>query len=724
MEALGGTPGVTDARPADTNDAGAYAQSEPPIADAGAQFGASVAQPESEVDFAARQERRQFIAARTQAITGLIGLHAQYAADPDYTTVKQRWIDDAAKTVDDAAALISSEPVRLTYYDSLHEPLMQERRNFARQAFQGVADAHAAHREQLLQQLEQNLSTDPDHALSIEGWNIVHSNIDDAVDKRFITPEQASIERKAAALRLTAASYKKLAQENPARAIAELTAEESPHPLVQFLPTRIKDSLVSQAQLNARAGQLDAKRNAALADQKDQQAAAQSNAQYIKLAFVEEPDLAVRIANDATLTAEDKNGLLDTLSRTTQSDPPAAGSKTNTLKFLDRIRRTDGDPEKIVDPNEILEAYNRREIGKQDYESLTAELTEASTPDGAELAAMKRAFMHAFKPVVDPHSPDAGAVAIEQTYQLEQALAQRIARMRAAGFDPRALFDPSTPHYIESYFDLVPQFILNGTPNAIVSNPVPPQVPSETGGDADVPNPVGKPQNTPPTTPSELPIVGDSPPDTVPGPIPGPADTTPQPIPPQAPPTDDSTPGSPVETPRGDLPPQTGQAAPSNQGVDHTSKSPPAPPAVGFIQGGLRDALTKIGLDPERAEDAAAAITTIASLSPVLGVPLALDDLHAAARNRDLSGIGSRKHAPRRARGATPKTEDRKIRKDRSATARQLARTRQNPVAPPARWKRGRVRRRSRATKPRRRRSAARFPTLGGRTWQPATKPS
>jgi hypothetical protein len=44
-------------------------------------------------------------------------------------------------------------------------------------------------------------------------------------------------------LRLTAAVYKKLAQEDPARAIAELTADDSPHPLVPFLPAAVKGVL-------------------------------------------------------------------------------------------------------------------------------------------------------------------------------------------------------------------------------------------------------------------------------------------------------------------------------------------------------------------------------------------------------------------------------------------------------------------------------------------------
>ena len=113
-EDLGPTPGVAGARPVGSYDVDAYARGAQKIANAGERFGASVARlGKSEAEFAARRARREITAAQTQAITGLIGLRSQYAADPDFTTVKQRWTDDAAKIVDDPAGLISSEPARL-----------------------------------------------------------------------------------------------------------------------------------------------------------------------------------------------------------------------------------------------------------------------------------------------------------------------------------------------------------------------------------------------------------------------------------------------------------------------------------------------------------------------------------------------------------------------------------------------------------------------------------
>src|SRR5262249_24530397 len=148
------------------------------MAQAGERFGQAVARvSESDAEFAARRARAEFNAARTQAVTGLIGLRTKYATDPDYTTIKQRWIDDAAKTVDGPAEAITAEPTRLFYYTTLHPTLMQESRSVSRQAFQGAADAHAAHREQLLQQVERSASTDPDDALSTAAIDTVHSNI-------------------------------------------------------------------------------------------------------------------------------------------------------------------------------------------------------------------------------------------------------------------------------------------------------------------------------------------------------------------------------------------------------------------------------------------------------------------------------------------------------------------------------------------------------------------
>jgi hypothetical protein len=169
-EDLGGVPGVAGTRPVGTYDVDAYARGAHQMATAGTRFGEDVSRlGEAEAEAAARRARAEFTAAHSQATDGLMGLRVQRTGDPDYQTLKTRWMDAAAKVVDGPAETISDEPTRLVYYDSLHAPLVQEARNVSQQAFQGAAVAHAAHREQQLTQLEQNLSTDPEDTLSAAG---------------------------------------------------------------------------------------------------------------------------------------------------------------------------------------------------------------------------------------------------------------------------------------------------------------------------------------------------------------------------------------------------------------------------------------------------------------------------------------------------------------------------------------------------------------------------
>jgi hypothetical protein len=114
-------------------------------------------------------------------------------------------------------------------------------------------------------------------------------------------------------------------------------------------------------------------------------------------------------------------------------------------------------PDTAVDHPTIQEAYNECEIDKPGYDLLTKQLDDLATPEGFDLATMKRGYVGAFKPVVDPNSPEANTEAAAQTIQFEKSLLRKIDDMRASGRDPRDLFDPSKPDY-KSPFDLVRGF--------------------------------------------------------------------------------------------------------------------------------------------------------------------------------------------------------------------------------------------------------------------------
>jgi hypothetical protein len=268
-----------------------------------------------------------------------------------------------------------------------------------------AADAHAAHREQLLTQVEQNLSTDPDDALSTAAIDSVHSNIDDAVDKRFLTPDAALAEKKAAARRIAAAHYRKMAAEDPSRAIDELTADESPHPVVKHLASATHDALVAPAQYNLTAHQVDAERNTALAAKAHEATADETERTYIDEAFAGTPDLGRRVANDNALTPESRSRLLLMLRRTAQPDPPAAVSQAATLALVGRIRRGDGDPEKIGDRARLLDAYNDGNLSAADYRFVANQLDDAATHGTVPLAAEPRAAGTTVLPAVDGEAP-------------------------------------------------------------------------------------------------------------------------------------------------------------------------------------------------------------------------------------------------------------------------------------------------------------------------------
>jgi hypothetical protein len=127
-EDLGGAPGIAGSRPVGTYDVDAYARGAHQMAIAGTKFGEEVSRlGEAEAEAAARRARAELAAAHSQATSGLMGLRVQRTGDPDYKTLKPRWMGAAAKIVDGPAETISDEPTRLVYYDSLHAPSCRRR---------------------------------------------------------------------------------------------------------------------------------------------------------------------------------------------------------------------------------------------------------------------------------------------------------------------------------------------------------------------------------------------------------------------------------------------------------------------------------------------------------------------------------------------------------------------------------------------------------------------
>src|SRR5215467_4524706 len=247
-EELGDLLHMAGSRPVGSYDVSAHARGAQQIADAGTRFGQAV-EDIGKATYKISQQQAVTEAVNANAfIHGrLIEARARYQNDPDYATLAQRWSEESGKIVDDGLSSISNEGLREHVRARLTVPLAQESAAIENQAFRGAAGAHAASRDRYLRNLIEHITLDPDDHLFTGGVDSLHSAIDDAVARRFITPEQALEEKRRSALALAAGHYARMSRVAPERAISELQSVEGGHPLLGELPQPLKDTLIRQA---------------------------------------------------------------------------------------------------------------------------------------------------------------------------------------------------------------------------------------------------------------------------------------------------------------------------------------------------------------------------------------------------------------------------------------------------------------------------------------------
>jgi hypothetical protein len=245
---LGGLPHVPGSRPVGSYDLSSYASGAREVADAGARFGQAVADIGNATYKIGRQQAITEAVNANAFIHGrLIEARERYRHDPDYATLTQRWNEEAGKIVDDGLSQVSSEGLREHVRGKLAVPLAQESAAIQNQSFRGAADAHAASRGRYLGNLVQHITPDPNDSLLTGGIDSLHSAIDDAVTRGFLTPEQALAEKRRSALALAAGQYARMSRVDPERAVRELESPEGGHPLLAQLPQPLKDALIQQA---------------------------------------------------------------------------------------------------------------------------------------------------------------------------------------------------------------------------------------------------------------------------------------------------------------------------------------------------------------------------------------------------------------------------------------------------------------------------------------------
>lgn len=452
-EALGGLLNVPGARPTGSFDVSPVARGAQQIADAGARFGQEV----ENVGTAAYKIGRQ--QATTEAVNAnafihgrLIEARERYRNDPDHATLAQRWNEEAGKILEDGLSQISDGGLREHVRSRLAVPLAQESAAIQNQAFRGAADAHAASRGRYLRSLVQHSTLDPNDSLFAGGVDSLHSAIDDAVARGFVTAEQAQEEKRSSALALTAGQYARMSRVDPERAIRELESHDRGHPLLAQLSQQAKDSLVRQAQEQQENNLKDADHAALRREQELQHTSDQAETEIVADLTSEKPTLSrADISDNPQLTDVAKKYMLALDDRAAAPDPDAATSNSTARGLLDRVRLRDGDSNKIARLDQIYEAYVGGKLSKEDFNFVRKEFFAVQTPANAPLLAHKQAFLKGVAPALDRSDPLIGEIdqlGRSKMYLLERDIDRKIDQYLKDGKDPFDLFDRSKPDYV------------------------------------------------------------------------------------------------------------------------------------------------------------------------------------------------------------------------------------------------------------------------------------
>jgi hypothetical protein len=505
---LGGLPHAPGARPVGGYDLSSYAGGAQRIADAGVRLGEAV----EDIGKATYKTGRQ--QAMTEAVNAnafihgrLIEARERYRNDPDHATLAQRWNDEAGKIVDDGLSNISDEGLREHVRARLAVPLAQESAAVANQAFHGGAVAHAASREKYLRNLVQHSRLDPGDSLFAGGVSSLHSAIDDAVARGFLTPDQAADEKRRDALELVTGEYARMGRADPQRAIRELETPGSGHPLLPQLPPEVKETLIARAREQQANAVKDAEHAALRRAQDDERGSDQAESEIVTHLTSDHPSSGepaltrADIADNPVLTAPAKARMLALADRMAAPDPDETASNSAARGLLDRIRLRDGDPSRIAAPGAVYDAYAGGRLNRDDFDFVRKELAARQSPADAPLLARKQEFLKGVAPAIDRSDPligDIDQLGRSKMYLLERDLDRRIGQSVKAGKDPLDLFDSSKPDYagtpeaLARYRTTVREAVEESARRlqpaaasgaSAAPPPVPPRLPGETAAD-------------------------------------------------------------------------------------------------------------------------------------------------------------------------------------------------------------------------------------------------
>lgn len=216
----------------------------------------------------------------------------------------------------------------------------------------------------------------------------------------------------------------------------------------QLALRRMAETRINQ---NAQARDIDDERAVRQQERETKRASDQRSQEILQDVYSDNPQISVRdIVNDPLLTRQDKEHMIGVAGRANKPEPMAQSSAAVSMGLLDRMRKPEGDPERITDQGQIYDAMVKGDLTRADFTFLMKEFREGA--DGGGLTKTKKAFLASAKDTLDMAAMAAGSTqggpGTFARFEFERAVDQKIEAYRKEGKNPANLFDPSNSDYL------------------------------------------------------------------------------------------------------------------------------------------------------------------------------------------------------------------------------------------------------------------------------------
>ena len=169
-------------------------------------------------------------------------------------------------------------------------------------------------------------------------------------------------------------------------------------------------------------------------------------------AYSDNPTITAReIANDPIFDSDPKmrEHMIGFISNPPGSGISAPRSAAAAQALVERIRRPEGDPQKITDRGQIYDAM--RELSRPDFEFVIKQFDEIRSPGGERFAKQKAGFIKRATSMITKSNLLMGDIDSEgdaQLWNFEWALDQKIEEYRKAGKNPNDLLSPQSSDFM------------------------------------------------------------------------------------------------------------------------------------------------------------------------------------------------------------------------------------------------------------------------------------